>query len=126
MPAGHFHWPVEHFSATCGDLDSAWAFYSSLFGWTQNTTIDMGAMGEYQLFAAGGPAIGGMMSKPPEQPQPGWLYYFNVEAIDAAMARVTAAAGTVVNGPMEVPGGLWISQCLDPQGAAFAMVAPKR
>ena len=35
--------------------------------------------------------------------------------------RCKSAGGTVLNGPMEVPGGDWIAQCLDPQGAAFAL-----
>jgi hypothetical protein len=109
-----------------GDQDRAWAFYSSQFGWTKDQAIDMGAMGVYQLFAAGGEAIGGMMTKPPEVPQASWLYYVNVAAIDAAVGRVTAAAGHVVSGPMEVPGGMWVAQCMDPQGAMFAMVAPTR
>lgn len=110
------------------DLDSAWAFYSSHFGWTKDSAIDMGPMGVYQLFAVatGSPAIGGMMKRPPEMPQPAWLYYINVDAIDAAAARATAAGGRLVSGPMEVPGGSWIVQCLDPQGAMFAMVAAKR
>ncbi|TJX16567.1 MAG: VOC family protein, partial [Mesorhizobium sp.] len=29
-------------------------------------------------------------------------------------------------GPMEVPGGDWIVQCTDPQGAHFALIAPMR
>jgi hypothetical protein len=29
-------------------------------------------------------------------------------------------------GPHQVPGGGWIVQCFDPQGAMFAMVANKR
>ncbi|MGA8412896.1 MAG: VOC family protein, partial [Xanthobacteraceae bacterium] len=28
----------------------------------------------------------------------------------------------IINGPMEVPGGSWIVQCKDPQGAMFALV----
>lgn len=108
------------------DLATAWPFYSALFGWTQDEAIDMGEMGVYQLFAAGDHAIGGMMTRPPEVPQPCWLYYVNVEAIDAAAARATAAGGQVVSGPMQVPGGSWIVRCIDPQGAMFAMVAPKR
>ncbi len=110
------------------DLDSAWAFYSSQFGWVKDTAIDMGPMGVYQLFAtgAGSAAVGGMMKRPPEMPVSAWLYYVNVDAIDAAAARATAAGGKVINGPMEVPGGSWIVQCLDPQGAMFAMVAPGR
>jgi hypothetical protein len=67
-----------------------------------------------------------MMTRMPETPAPFWLYYFNVEAIDAAMRRVTEAGGKLIMGPMEVPGGSWIAQGLDPQGLIFAMVAPVR
>ena len=111
-----------------GDLASAWDFYAGLLGWVKDTAVDMGPMGTYQLFAPapGMPAIGGMMTRPPEMPVACWLHYFNTEAIDAAAARVTAAGGQVVNGPMEVPGGSWVVNCMDPQGAAFALVAPSR
>jgi predicted enzyme related to lactoylglutathione lyase len=71
-------------------------------------------------------SMGGMMTKMAETPRPHWLYYFNVDAIDAAVARIAAAGGKVVNGPMEVPGGSWIVNAVDPQGAMFALVAPKR
>ena len=86
----------------------------------------MGPMGTYQLFAAGGPPIGGMMTKFESVPAPFWLHYFTVDAIDAAAARVRAKGGEVLNGPHEVPGGSWIIQCRDPQGAMFALVSPKR
>lgn len=109
-----------------GSLDPAWDFYSALLGWTKTEAMDMGPMGLYQMFAAGDQTLGGMMTKPPEVPVACWLYYFNVDAIDAAVARVTAGGGQVVNGPMEVPGGSWIVQCSDPQGAMFALVAPGR
>lgn len=110
------------------DLDRAWAFYSDQFGWAKDEAIDTGPMGIYQLFAAsvGGPVIGGMMTRPPELPQACWLYYVNVPAIDAAGERILAAGGQVVSGPMEVPGGSWIVQGRDPQGAVFALVAPVR
>jgi len=35
--------------------------------------------------------------------------------------RVKELGGQVLNGPMEVPGGGLIAQCLDPQGALFAI-----
>ena len=85
----------------------------------------MGEMGIYQTFATGGPAVGGIMTKMPQTPAPFWLYYFNVEAVEAAMARVKDKGGQVIHGPMQVPGGSWIAHCLDPQGAIFAMVGPK-
>ncbi|MEO6928643.1 MAG: VOC family protein, partial [Casimicrobiaceae bacterium] len=119
---GHIGWHELY----AGSLEGAWAFYSTLFGWTKAEAIDMGPMGTYQLFSAGAEPIGGMMTKPAQTPHPCWLYYFNVDAIDAAAERVKANGGTVVNGPHEVPGPMYVVQCMDPQRAMFAMVAPKR
>ena len=118
---GHVGWHELH----AGDLESALAFYSGLFGWTKGEAISMGPMGVYQTFATGEAPCGGMMTKTPETPAPFWLYYFNVEAVEAAMARVKDAGGQIIHGPMQVPGGSWIAHCLDPQGAIFAMVGPK-
>jgi predicted enzyme related to lactoylglutathione lyase len=109
------------------DRESAFAFYADLFGWTKSDAIDMGPMGIYQLFSTGtGRAVGGMMTKTPRTPQPFWLYYFTVAAIDAAVARIAEAGGQVIKGPMEVPGGSWVIEGLDPQGAMFALVAAQR
>jgi predicted enzyme related to lactoylglutathione lyase len=106
------------------DGPGAFDFYSTQFGWTKDRAVDMGEMGIYQLFAAGGPAIGGIMTKPPQIPTPVWQYYFNVRDIDKAVGLVTANGGQVLMGPMQVPGGSWIAQCVDPQGAHFAVVGP--
>jgi predicted enzyme related to lactoylglutathione lyase len=108
------------------DGESAFAFYERMFGWSKGDAMDMGPMGKYQLFATGGGNVGGMMTKPPTVPVPHWTYYFNVPSIDAAAARVTAGGGKIINGPMQVPGDLWIVQCFDPQGAGFALIAPQR
>lgn len=118
-PAGTIGWHELHAS----DGASAFAFYSGLFGWTKADALDMGSMGVYQIFAIGGVPTGGMMTKAPETPAPFWLYYVNVDAINAAMARVNAAGGKVVMGPQQVPGGMWIVQGRDPQGAMFALVS---
>jgi predicted enzyme related to lactoylglutathione lyase len=108
------------------DWKTDFAFYEKMFGWTKADAHDMGEAGTYQLFAAGGRPIGGMMNRPPAMPVSWWNYYINVEAIDAARARVEKASGSIKMGPMEVPGGQWIVQCQDPQGAHFALVALKR
>jgi predicted enzyme related to lactoylglutathione lyase len=83
-------------------------------------------MGTYQMFATGDSPVGGIMTKPAAIPMPYWGYYFNVDGIDAAAERVTAGGGAIINGPHQVPGGQWIVQCTDPQGAAFALVATRR
>ena len=103
------------------DWETAWAFYSEIFGW-QKAETDNGAMGTYQLFSASGQTIGGMFTKPPTVPAPFWLYYFNVGDIYAAAKRVEAGSGQILNGPIEVPGGNWMIQCMDPQGAIFALL----
>lgn len=118
---GHIGWHELY----ADDLKSAFAFYSSLFGWSKAEVVESPA-GLYQIFATGGAPAGGMMTKPAQVPRPGWLYYFNVDAINGAMARVHSGGGEVLHGPMQVPGGSWIAQCRDPQGAMFAMVACKQ
>lgn len=109
-----------------GNGEAAFAFYSDLFGWTKTEAIDMGPMGTYQTFSTGGAPIGGMMTKTPEVPIPLWLYYFNVDAVDAAVERVKQAGGKIAMGPHQVPGGSWIVQGIDPQGGMFALVGQKR
>jgi predicted enzyme related to lactoylglutathione lyase len=109
------------------DWAAVWPFYEKLFGWTKDRAIDMGAMGTYQLFRTGDDAAaGGMMTRPPQVPVSHWGYYIRVSAIDAAAARVTAGGGRILNGPMEVPGGDWVVNAIDPQGAMFSLVAPGR
>ncbi|WP_210496664.1 VOC family protein [Microvirga antarctica] len=115
---GHVGWHELH----AAEWNSAFAFYEEMFGWQKAEAMDMGQMGKYQLFSAGADPIGGMMTKMEAIPKPFWLYYFNTPDIDAAMKRVVAGGGQVLNGPHEVPGGAWIIQCADPQGAMFAMV----
>lgn len=79
-------------------------------------------MGPYQTFATGGAPVGGMMTKTPDTPMPSWLYYLNVEAVNAATTRVTDGGGQVINGPMQVPRENRIIQYADPRGAMFALV----
>ena len=119
--AGHFGWHELY----TDDIEKAFAFYAALFGWRKDEAIDMGPMGTYQLFAIGDRVCGGVMIKPPGFPGSAWLYYVNVGDIDAAAERVTSGGGKVMNGPMEVPGGDWIVQAQDPQGAWFALVGKR-
>jgi predicted enzyme related to lactoylglutathione lyase len=107
------------------DREAAFDFYGELFGWKKGDA-DVGATGPYQLFGAGGQTLGAILTKPAITPEPFWLYYFTVGDLDAATKRVTAGGGRVVHGPLEVPGGRWIAQCTDPQGALFALEGQRR
>ena len=119
---GHVGWHELHTT----DPEAGFAFYASQFGWTKGDAFDMGGpVGLYQLFATGDLSAGGIMKKMEAFPRPFWLYYFNVDDIDAAVVRLAAAGGKVANGPHQVPGGAWIVQSVDPQGALFALVGPR-
>jgi uncharacterized protein len=102
------------------DWEKALVFYSELFGW-QKANADIGEMGTYQLFSAGGQTMGGMLTKPQTMPSPFWIYYFNVVDIDTAAQHVKAGGGEILDEPLELPGGSWVIQCTDPQGAIFAL-----
>jgi predicted enzyme related to lactoylglutathione lyase len=116
---GHGGWNELHAS----DWETAFAFYATHFGWRQTDLMDMGPMGKYLLFSAGEHALGGMVNGPTPAP-PHWLYYFCVDDITAGTARVTEAGGSILAGPMEVP-GTWVVTAADPQGAVFARVGPR-
>jgi predicted enzyme related to lactoylglutathione lyase len=119
MTPGHVGWHELY----AGDLDREFAFYSRLFGWTKDRAIDMGAMGTYQTFATGGLPCGGMMKACAQVPAPAWNYYIAVESAAKAADRAQAHGAQVMHGPAEVPGGAWIVQARDPQGAPFAVVS---
>lgn len=118
---GHFGWHELAAEDWAGEFD----LYSGLTGWSKAEAHDMGPMGTYQLFSAGGETIGGMFNKRPETPLSRWLYYINVGDIDAAAERVATGGGAVLNGPIQVPTGGWVLQATDPQGAAFALLGTR-
>jgi predicted enzyme related to lactoylglutathione lyase len=102
------------------DSEKALAFYGELFGW-QKADTEIGPTDTYQLFSAGGRTIGGVSTKRPMDPVPYWVYYINVDDVDAAAERVNAAGGRVFEGPLQIRSDNWIARCADPQGAAFAL-----
>lgn len=100
-------------------------FYTSLFGWTLPEPLDMGDFGKYQFIDHQGEMIGAVMQKAPHVPQAAWGFYFRVADIDDAAAAARSHGGQIFHGPVEVPGGDWVINGMDPQGAAFALVGAK-
>jgi predicted enzyme related to lactoylglutathione lyase len=104
------------------DQNAAFAFYNEIFGWERMLDHDMGPMGIYLIFGRNGQQLGGIFNKPKSLPiPPTFLYYIQVDDLDAALSRAKNLGAKVINGPMEVPGGARIVQLTDPQGAAFAL-----
>lgn len=125
MPAGepaigNFSW---HELVT-SDHEAAFEFYSDLFGWEKTSDFDMGPeMGKYQMYGQSGRHYGGMMNNASVPPH--WLCYVKIGEIGPAVERIKQLGGQVLYDPMQVPGGDWVTACLDPQGAAFAIHSSK-
>lgn len=104
------------------DAAAAREFYRALFGWEETAVHDMGPLGLYRMFGRNGRTWGGMFDKPKDMPgPPAWLIYTRVDDVGRTTSAITGAGGKILNGPMEVPGGDLIAQCIDPQGAPFAV-----
>ena len=106
------------------DPSAALAFYQDQFGWTKGDAMPMGPLGDYQFIEHGGEMIGAVMNLPSPDMPPAWGFCFRVPDIDEAQRRITGGGATITYGPTEVPGGDMVIQAIDPQGAAFMIVAP--
>jgi predicted enzyme related to lactoylglutathione lyase len=109
------------FDLATNDLDRSVAFYTALFGWEhQSYGPEFGNYGAFlkgdQIIAGVGPAMQG-------QP-PAWGVYLRTSDADATAAAVTAAGGTVVVGPDDVPGQGRFVSAIDPAGAAIGFWQP--
>jgi uncharacterized protein len=118
-PIGEFSW---HELATT-DYRAASEFYRALFKWETTSDFDMGEMGIYRMFGQRGKTFGGIFNRRVDMPPSNWLSYVRVDNVKPVADRVKELGGTVLNGPMEVPGGDWVAQFVDPQGAAVALHA---
>lgn len=112
------------------DPEAGFRFYHDLFGWEKTDGMDMGPMGIYQMFGWTGLNLGGVYRKPPDLPgPPHWLGYVEVADCKRTTAVIEKNGGKVLHGPVQVPGGGWITMALDPEIVAFAihsMEAPKK
>lgn len=122
MQTGHCHWN----ELAAPDPAAALAFYQKHFGWQKGDAMPMGELGDYQFIHHHGQMLGAVMRHVDNGPPPMWHFYFGVDDIDAAAKTVTAKGGKVAHGPAEVPGGVFIVVGLDPQGAMFGLVGPRK
>jgi predicted enzyme related to lactoylglutathione lyase len=83
---------------------------------------------EYTEFSVNGQPSIGMMPMPPQVPAevPSyWMPYFQVANVDEGAAKAKSLGGTVVVPPSNIPDAGRFSVLNDPQGAMFAIFAPK-
>jgi predicted enzyme related to lactoylglutathione lyase len=104
------------------NADGLAALYAELFGWSLGERFALNDGEQYRAlaFQAGEPSVGaaGELSA---GVHPQWLFFFAVDSLADAVAKVREH-GAVVIGPSTLPSGAQCAVCDDPQGAAFGMM----
>jgi len=118
---GNFSWAELNTT----DYEAAWKFYSELLGWQKTSAMDIPEFGVYFMFGTDPEqSMGGMSNAAKMMNAPAhWLHYINVRNCDETAKVIPAKGGKVLNGPIDVPGGVRIAQGMDPQGGFFALYA---
>lgn len=95
------HHRLNYIELSVTDLAAAQAFYSGAFGWEFNSYGPAYA----GVKGADGDEVGGLALADAARPNGGPLVLLYSDDLDATVEAVTAAGGSVVNGPYEFPGG---------------------
>jgi uncharacterized protein len=105
------------------DIAGATSFYTSLFGWTAE---DLGEQaGHYTMLRKDGADVAGLGPNFSGGP-PSWMTYLAVDDVDAAVARVADAGGSVMMPPDDIFDSGRMAVAADPAGAVFGMWQAKQ
>jgi predicted enzyme related to lactoylglutathione lyase len=98
--------------------------YAHLFQW-HSTEQPLAPHPLYVVWKRGEKAVGGLLPIGEDwNTSPRWQVLFQVDDLDAAVARVVAAGGTVEFGPLDVPRAGLLTSVRDPRGALHVLVQP--
>lgn len=100
------------------DVDAAAAFYGGLFGWSFDAVSPPGAP-RFLAASLNGLRVAGIGEPTDGAASNAWNTYVSVDDADATAAKVTAAGGTVLAGPLDVGPAGRMAAFADPQGAQF-------
>jgi predicted enzyme related to lactoylglutathione lyase len=104
----HVEWPA-------GDADRLQGFLEGLFGWEFGSPME--GM-DYRMARAGEQQ--GAAVYPPDDGHRGLMVYYDVDDIDAHVAKVRELGGQS-DDKAPVPEMGWFAQCTDPEGNRFGL-----
>ena len=104
------------------DPDASKAFYDTVIGWTIEAQPS-GPMDYRMIDSGNGGQVGGVMRLTEEMiaggAKPTWLFYIGVDDVDASIAKIEAAGGSVLMPAWDIPGIGRLAMVADPQGIPF-------
>lgn len=111
------------------DPEASERFYEAVVG-ISVMPIGDGA-DEYKMFVANGQPIGGLTGPPSDSdvwpsggPTGHWVGYFASDDVGAAASRAERLGGSVLLGPLTLPGIGTVAVLRDPDGATFGLFDP--
>ncbi len=116
----HTHHALDYVEINVSDLGAARSFYEAAFGWGFN---DYGPAYAGIRSPDGEGEVGGLNATEPPGPGGPLVLLFS-DDLDATVASVTAAGGTVTSGPYEFPGGRRF-HFADPSGNILGVWSPR-
>ena len=106
------------------DRDAALRFYGAVFGWSFENHLQRGDRA-YDLATLDGRVVAAIGSGPSDTTAT-WTTYIGVDDVEAAVANVAAAGGTVVAPPLRAGSAGRLALVTDPTGANLALWEPGR
>ena len=107
---------IVHFELPAADADRASGFWAELFGYEIGDSTMEGM--DYRMFQAGDGQGGAIY--PGENAGSGPIVYFDVDDIDAAIAKVRELGGTAGD-KQPVPTHGWFAAAKDTEGNSFSL-----
>jgi predicted enzyme related to lactoylglutathione lyase len=104
------------------DIPRATQFYADVLGMGSQTS-PMGDQTYTTITNVEERMVGGAMNPPMEGVPPHWNVYFNVEDVDATVAKAVELGGQVVAPGFDVPDVGRMAVLSDPQGAMFNLMS---
>jgi uncharacterized protein len=104
------------------DFDQAASFYAATLrmGTEQQDMPD--GSGKYSMLTVGGKTVAGSMTPQVAGVPPHWNVYFNVDNVDATVAKAKDLGGQEIHPAFDVEGIGRMAVLADPQGAAFNLM----
>jgi predicted enzyme related to lactoylglutathione lyase len=115
--------PVTHFEINARDSKRANQFYSSLFGWSIETTGDPTTGMIYGMVNTGVKmGINGGIGQTQAGGPPSVTFYVQVEDVQSHLERAVALGGRVIVPLTDVPGMVTFGQFADPEGNIVGII----
>ncbi|MEP6781301.1 MAG: VOC family protein [Gemmatimonadaceae bacterium] len=113
------HGAPSWYETITSDVPNATKFYTTVFGWTAETTPMDGF--DYTTFSLDGVPVAGMLpvAHVMDDVKPFWVVYFTVDDVDASVEKATQLGGSICIPATDIPGIGRFAGITSPQGITF-------